>query len=692
MNTQGETVHIIQNSNLESQLHEGEKVTKRHLINILNYINFQDGTILINLKHKLYNNTISLKAKPQPCLDDRLECFWIETEGLQQKIKSYEFLHFITTDSQKMILVKPELKSLNEEGISFYLPDTCYEVSFRKAKRHLCKGINVEFIQNGVIFHGYLLEFSAFAFSVEISIDPPQTFHWVNPESTVLITLKKNQDILYSDECKIIRQNLNQKTRTFVLEPINNQMPRFKPKEFRSPRHELSPSPNIIFTHPLSGELINLKVEDISGSGFSVEEHYDNSVLLPGMIISELEIEYAKNCKLNCKAQVIYRNVHKTEDGKTYLKSGIAILDMDMQDQVKLSSLLHQVTDKRSYVCSTVNLDTLWKFFFEAGFVYPKKYDFIHANKEKFKETYRKLYLENPNIARHFIYQDNGIIHGHISMLRFYKNTWLFHHHVATGSRFSGAGLIVLDQIGRYVNDFYCLYSTHMNFVISYFRPENKFPSRVFGDFTKYLNNPKGCSLDPFAYLHFPKSFEQFIKIKINNTELVKAQPDDLSELGSFYEYKSGGLMFHALDLEPDMIEDNELNNEYLQVGFKRERHIFSLKRYGDLKAIIIVNVSDIGLNMSNVNDCIQVFVINSDDLHRNILYYFLSLLTKYYEQNEIPVLLYPVSYAMRQSIPYEKLYNLWVISTQYTDNYLKYMELLFKRGNKNNIEILQSS
>ena len=31
----------------------------------------------------------------------------------------------------------------------------------------------------------------------------------------------------------------------------------------------------------------------------------------------------------------------------------------------------------------------------------------------------------------------------------------------------------------------------------------------------------------------------------------MKAEPEDLVELESFYKYKSGGLMIHALDLEP---------------------------------------------------------------------------------------------------------------------------------------------
>jgi len=669
------SVKLFLDADSKSQMEKAIKLSKKYLINLLNYINFQNGTILINFKHSKHNNTISLHAKPQPCLDDSLVCLWVgAATGLNQKLKSYEFLHLLLTDSQKLILVKPDLKRISEEGISFNLPEFCDELNSRKVRRHSCEGIQVEFIQNSIIFHGSLLDFSPISLRVEVSTIPPQSFQWINPESTVNVIFKDGQDVIYSGECRIIRQTMGQKTRVFALEPLNNQMRRFKPKEFRSSRQKLSPSPSIVFKHPLTKKMLNLEVEDLSGSGFSVEEYDDNSVLLLGMIISQLEIEFASDFRIACKSQVVYRNFCETDGDRIHIRCGIAFLDMDIQDQVRLSSLLHRTTNKRSYVCNRVDLDDLWKFFFDAGFVYPKKYASMHAFKEKFKETYKRLYIQNPHIARHFIYQDKGIIEGHMSMVRFYENTWLIHHHASSRASFR-AGLVVLDQIGRYVNDFYCLYSTHMNFCICYFRPENRFPSRVFGGFARDLNNPKGCSLDSFAYFHFSRVFEPG---DLSGMLLAKTQPGDILELESFYRHESGGLMLHALDLEADVIDSDNLNKEYQKIGFKRDRHLFSLKKDGDIKAVIMVNVSDIGLNLSNLTNCVHVFVLDSDDVPCDTLYSVLSMLSKYYEQDKIPVLLYPVSYAERQSVPYEKIYNLWVQNTQYMDHYFKYVKNLF--------------
>ncbi len=670
---------------LDIGLEERKKVNRKHLINILNYINFQTGTILINFKHLKYNTILSLQVKPQPCLENSLECLWIEPAGLKQKLSSYKFLNFLLTDDLALILVKAVLKEISEEGISFSLPEICYELSHRKVRRHSCKGIQVDFIQNSVIFYGFLLNFSAVSFCIEVSTEPSQPFHWVNPEDTVYITFKNKQNILYSGECRIIRQTYGQKKSAFVLKPVNDQIRRFKPKEFQSSRHKLSPSPNINFIHPFTQKLINMEVEDLAGSGFSVEEYMDNAVLLAGMIIPELYIELAYDFKIRCKSQVVNRNVHKTNDDKTRVKCEMTILDMDIQEQVRLSSLLHQVTNKNSYICNRVDLDVLWKFFFEAGFVYPKKYTFMHANKEKFKETYQRLYMQNLNIARHFIYQDKGIIQAHISIIRFYEDTWLIHHHASLREEHRNAGLVVLRQVERYINDFHRLYSTHMNFIGCYFRPDNRFPSRVFGGCAREINTPKACSVDSFVYFCFPRTCTQ--PDLSEAMALTKTQPEDLLELENFYEYESEGLMLQALDLKPDMIDNDNLSKEYHRLGFKRERILFSLKKNDVLKAVIMVNVSDIGLNMSNLTNCIHVIILDAKDLPINTIYICLSMLSKYYEQDEIPVLLYPISYAQSQSVPYEKIHTLWILNTQYTDQYFKYMDNLFHHSHNEEIQ-----
>ena len=659
------------------QLLVGKEIRKKYLINKLNYINFQDGTVLVSFKHTKYGHTVSNRAKPQPCLGEEVKCLWVESDNITQRLSSYKFQEIIIPNGKKIISVKSDEIHIDDTGIRLVLPDTCWEVSPRKMRRHYCKGIKVQLIQNSASFYGSLIDFSTASFRIEIAENPPQTFQWIDSENSVNLIFSNDSGILYSGECRILKQTDGHKTRSYVLEPTRYHIKRFKPKEFRSVRQKLVPSPNIIFKHPFTGKMVNFKVIDLSGSGFSAEEDRNCTVLLPGMIIPEMELIFASNFSVQCRAQVVYRQLMEDEEDKIWVKCGMAILDMSIEDHGSLLALLHQAENDHSYVCNRVNMDDLWDFFFESGFIYPAKYAFLEANKEKIKSIYEKLYTQNQKIARHFIYQEKGRIQGHVAMVRFYENAWLIHHHAARHPGIKRSGVAVLDQVGRFSNASHSLYSLHMDYLFCYFRPENKFPNRVFGGVAKEIKNLKASSLNTFAYFHYQKGPDRELHFP-EPWMLIETEAEDLIELERYYEHKSGGLMLDAMDLKSLMMGYDDLSKEYRQLGFRKEKYLFSLKADVHLKAIFMANISDVGLNMSDLTNCINVFVLDSNGLSKNLLYLALSFISEKFEQAEIPVMIYPVSYTEIQSIPYEKLYRLWVLNTQYGDQYFKSLKGLF--------------
>jgi hypothetical protein len=651
------------------------------LINRLNFINFQEDSIIVNFRHTKYPRTVSMEATPLPCLNNKLECQWTETKDFQPSLNACIFENIFILDGHKLVVAVPELITMGEKGAIFLLPEKCVEINYRKTRRHACEGIRAELLQNSARFQGTLLDFSAVSFRIETESSATQTFHWVNPDVPVQVVFSSGSTTLYSGECRIISQNLGQKTRTYVLEPTQSHMQRFKAKEIRSHRHELLPLPNAIFQHPLSGKTVDLKVIDISGSGFSVHEEPELSVLLPGMIIPDLELKIANGFTTRCLAQVIYRLVNKHDDGSCSVKCGLSILDMDIREHVNLLALLYLAKDKNSYISNRVNTEELWQFFFETGFIYPEKYAFVQANKNTLKEMYEKLYTQNPSIARHFIYHEKGAILGHMAMLRFYENSWLIHHHAANKSESTNAGLLVLNQLAHSINDCHNLHSAHMNYVICYYQPENKFPNRVFGTAAKIIDDKKGCSIDTFAYLHYQRNFSDDWNFS-GPWELTRSTPEDLFELESFYEQESGGLMLHALNLEADMADCDELSQKYQRLGFTMKRHCYTLKKNGNIRAVVTVNLSDVGLNLSDLTNCIQIVVIDQEQLPKDIIYLMLSILTHKYDQNDIPVLVYPVSYAEAVNMPYDKKYSLWSLNIQESGAlFLKYLTGLLTRS-----------
>ena len=399
----------------------GEKqVSRKRLINKLNYINFQNQTLLVQFRHIQYDQIYSRPVKPLPCSDGFLECVWADPNGGQPDLKTFQFLQLLISDGRDILIVRPEVLQIDENGLKVILPEVCTQGTFRKTQRRSCREIQAQMVQNSTIFYGTLLDFSTVSLHVELTALPPQTFQWVDSLSDIILILSNANEMLYAGGCRIVKQSSGLKTRRFILEPTGRQIQRYKPKEFRSTRQELVPSPNVIFKHPLTGEMINLEVLDVAGSGFSVEENEESAVLLPGLVIPGLKLDFAGSFKIECKAQVVYSRIlgEGRDDGR--LKCGLALLDLDIQDHTRLLSLLQQATDKNSYLCNQVDLDELWSFFFESGFIYPQKYAFLESNKDLIKETYEKLYTQNPNIAKHFIYQNKGRIlgtHGHVAIL-----------------------------------------------------------------------------------------------------------------------------------------------------------------------------------------------------------------------------------------------------------------------------------
>jgi hypothetical protein len=652
-----------------------KEIRRDRLINSLNRINFQDEEIILNFKHSKYNKILSLPAKPQPCSDNIFHCNLLQPESAEHDLQAYTFENFYFSDGLKKVVVEAVLDEVTTEKIKFILPETCVEISSRKNRRHKCNSITAQLSQDGLILEGILNDFSSVAFSVDIPSSFKNDLQHIEPNSIFNVILKNDAVFCYSGICEIIRHSTSGEGSTIVLKPNKNLIHRFKSKQYRSLRQKLLPMPNVVFNHPLIGKKINLKALDISGSGFSVEEDPENSTLIPGLIIADLCLELMNNVELSCQAQVIYR----TADEVGKIQCGFAFLDMSLKDQVSLSSLLHQAWNKKAYVCAKVDVDQLWDFFFETDFIYPDKYSFIYENKAEFKKIYQKLYENNPDFAINFICKDKGAVCAHMSMFRFYDKTWIINHHAANSSKNNRGGLIVLEQVSRYINEFHQFNSAVMNYVACYFRPENKFPNLVFGGVAKNVADLTSCSVDQFAYMSINKKYlDGSLTTKWSLTE---TQQSDIKTLQSFYENISGGLALQALDLLPDRIGAEEgLNRIYRESGFKRDKFLFSLKEKGELIAIFMVNISDIALNLSDLMNCIHIFILEPHNLPNATLHAALSRLAAYYEHDNIPVLIFPASYTDNNSISINKKYNFWVLDVhRIGDRYHSYLDRLIR-------------
>jgi hypothetical protein len=679
----GDLLEIVDEKNDQPEVHlkehkKPDTINLQQLVNRLNYINFQDGTLTSVFNHKNYKRSISINMKPKACLDNILSCLWPDGDNLQKEIMKYNLSKIYIDDGINTVVINPDNVNFEKEGFSLELPEINILKQPRKIRRHNVSGIQVQMIQNGILHRGRLSNFTPDSFKIDFPAELIQSINIINSDVAVTVIFISEQQIKFSGECSIIRLIKTEETFSCILEPVKNQIQRFKAKKYRSSRHKLIPSPSIVFKHPLTGSRVDLAVYDLSGSGFSVEEEERTGILLPGLIIPELEIVLSQGMKVKCKAQILYRKKIINDNKNPGFLAGFSIMEMKPYDYTQFLSIVFLAGNKNIYLSKDLDTDVLWRFLFESGFIYPSKYAHLKDHKEEIKSTYKKLYYNSPDIARHITYQEKGEILGHVSILRTYEKAWLMHHHASSSSSNHGAGLYVMDQMANYTYNAHKIESLHVNFLICYYRPENKFPARIFGGTAKSINNKKGCSIDNFVFFNF-KGNSEIIFDDLNLWSINESNQEDLLCLESYYEDKSGGLALEAMDILPNYSQCRGVKKKFKELQFKREMNVYSLKMEDKLIAVFIVDVADTGINMSELANSIKVIIMEPDDLPKEQLDSTLNEISKTHYENSAHVLLYPDTYADNNSMEYEKKYNMWVISMEQSDAYFKYLNKLLR-------------
>ena len=667
------------------------QITRHQLINKLNYLNFLDLPLIVRFRHKTLPRVLRLLAIPEPCQNGYGFYRWSPQQVQRQVPPQFRFQDLLINDGNRLIIISPLHHRWDTVGGVFDLPEKCQVLNARSSLRYLCLAVRVELIQNSARFTGELVDFSASSLLIKLNLVPPQSFAWIDPELPVHLILADDQDICFAAQCQIVQTRWGLQSGTCILKPSCTQIRRFKPKRYRSERLEIQPPPNLIFHHPLTGRLVEMTVKNLSGSGFGVETNRCQDSLVPGMVLRKTQLMLAGGTTFDCRLQVVHSH-SASEDNCETIRSGFAILDIPPEQHTRLLALVYQTNEPNAYINQTLDPEALWRFFFDTGFIYPEKYIHIQERKALIQATFEKLYTRHPSFARHFTYQSMGRVLGHMSMLRFYNRSWMIQHHAAKTAESHRAGIVVLEQIGRYINDAHRLYQSQMDYVFCIYRPENKFPSRVFGGASLAIGDPQICSRDTFAYLHLSHEPRKFSRRPIGHEwRLVPSDKEDLAELNGWYSAQSDGLMMKAFNLANGDSDIQMLSDEYRAIGFLRKRRMFTLRRKGRPIAFFVANRSDFGLNMSDLTNCIQVFVIDLQPSLPDIIYRALTKIMAWYQDVGVPVMIYPDSAAEAIGLPTEKKYTTWVLSLDYTDKYFEYISRLIKIASKSNAKTKKS-
>jgi hypothetical protein len=97
------------------------------------------------------------------------------------------------------------------------------------------------------------------------------------------------------------------------------------------------------------------------------------------------------------------------------------------------------------------------------------------------------------------------------------------------------------------------------------------------------------------------------------------------------------------------------------------------------MKALFMVNFSDIGLNLSDLTNAVTAIVVDPEGLTADNFGNACFTLGERLDCKNMPVLVYPTDFMQRLPMPYDKLYSLWILDCQYGDPYFSYLDRLLK-------------
>jgi hypothetical protein len=192
--------------------------------------------------------------------------------------------------------------------------------------------------------------------------------------------------------------------------------------------------------------------------------------------------------------------------------------------------------------------------------------------------------------------------------------------------------------------------------------------------------------MDLFGYMPMDVSPEE--KPLPTGWHMEPFSNDDLIHLRDYYKRVGGGMMLDAYAMEYRTVEHEKLfgsqrshnlniKTMYEKIGLLRDCKVYSIKHYQVFKATLIVDTSDLGVNMSELLNSIKVIIIDKD-LPWPVLQEAVSHWGKIYGSERIMILIYPYDYLKYQGVECKKRYNFWVLNTNLDS---RSMDIIKKRA-----------
>ncbi len=423
----------------------------------------------------------------------------------------------------------------------------------------------------------------------------------------------------------------------------------------------------IEFVHPFVGQKVSAYVHDLSNSGMAIILEANQPVLLQGMLIADASLQLPLRPRIPVTLKI--RKITETiKENKLHTRVSIEFYDMTATLDKELTAFVQKsVSENLSYIKSE-EYDELWEFYFDTGFIYEDKRRQIQRYSELIKATQKKLILSESPVLKKVVYRSDDKIVANGNALKAFDNTLLLQHLQSLKSN-SGEGA---KNIIRGMTTFFLDLKTNRKvgnrYVCTYYRPDNLFPSLVFGDVATLIDDPDKCWCTEYQFClkaNIPTNFEQNEKIQCRWAN--DADKGALEEL----IINAGDIQWLKLEsLNRENITNLAVTNEFVDIGLYRYRRLFVAENTEDGSiGYAICTYSSPGMNLSELTNSVK-FVFNTNEIAKQkiLVNQMIKPILDSYETTEMndPVLLVKPNQAIPDGFTSEKKYLMWALDLTY--------------------------
>ena len=238
---------------------------------------------------------------------------------------------------------------------------------------------------------------------------------------------------------------------------------------------------------------------------------------------------------------------------------------------------------------NALSVDQLFELYERAGFLYPAKAARLAPHLDTVRENWRRLLQVGDSLLYVLTAGDERDGYASVAVWRTTRDSWVWQHLVSEGHPLQSRA-VMLGGLVRCVR--HGIGESQQN----WFRPENRFPARVFGSMVQSVG--ESCSsVQRHMFFAVPR---QARVPDVGSVQIVPYDPGHHEGLRTVAARSRGGIYIASEDLDgdPELLGVNAL---YRRAGLSRTRRIWLAYRRGSREALgaAMAYRGPLGLNFS---------------------------------------------------------------------------------------------